>query len=427
MNSRLLLLGGGAREHALAWKLAQSQAVARIFVAAGKDLAWDESKIEPIPQAPADFPALIDFARDHDVEFVVIGPEDPLAAGAVDAFAAAGIPAFGPTAAAARLEASKVFAREFMDRHGIPGPRWRSFDDFPAAVDFLHSADFDPVIKASGLAAGKGVIVPESRAEAEQALHRMLVEGRFGRAGSEVVVEERLRGQEVSVLAFCDGERHALMPLARDHKPVFDGDRGPNTGGMGVYAPAPLLSPEQLAYVEEAILSPTLAGLAAEGTPYRGVLYAGLMLTAAGPRVLEFNCRFGDPETEAILPLLDGDLWPILRACAAGQLEPGRVRWSDRAAACVIAASPGYPGAYPRGLPIFGLDSAALLPDVILFHAGVRRPEQGVPVTAGGRVLAVTAVAPDLPLALARAYEAIDAIHFEGMHYRRDIGAREDE
>ncbi|MDW8270630.1 MAG: phosphoribosylamine--glycine ligase, partial [Anaerolineae bacterium] len=301
--SRVLLLGSGGREHALAWKLAQSPQVERIFVAPGNAGTACEAKCVNVGLAVTDWPALIRFAREQGVGLVVIGPEDPLAAGAVDAFAAAGIPAFGPTAAAARIEASKAFARAFMARYGIPSPRYQAFTDYDAALAFLRRADFPVVIKASGLAAGKGVIVPAAADEAVAALRAMLIEDRFGPAGREVVIEERLEGREVSVLAFCDGERLALMPAAQDHKRVYEGDRGPNTGGMGAFAPAPA-DETLLETMVATILQPTLAGLAAEGTPYRGVLYAGLMLTAAGPKVLEFNCRFGDPETQVILPLL---------------------------------------------------------------------------------------------------------------------------
>jgi phosphoribosylamine--glycine ligase len=420
----VLILGSGAREHALAWKLAQSPQIDAIFVAPGNGGTAVEAKTSNLPLPPTDFSRLIDFARSRNVGLVVVGPEDPLAAGAVDSFQAAGIPAFGPTAAAARIEASKAFARDFMVRHGIPAPWHRTFDDFEAARSFLARTDHPVVIKASGLAAGKGVIVPDTPQEAEEALRAILIERRFGDAGKEVVIEERLFGQEVSVLAFVDGQRLALMPPAQDHKPVFDGDRGPNTGGMGAYAPAPLLSPADLEQVARTILQPTVAGLAAEGAPYRGVLYAGLMLTEAGPKVLEFNCRFGDPEAEVLLPLLEGDLLPVLQGCVRGELDPDRVRWREAAAACVIAASPGYPGPYPKGLPISGVEEANALEEVIVFHAGTHRREDGALVTSGGRVLAVTALGQDMDEALRRAYEGIRRIHFPGMHYRRDIGQR---
>ncbi len=420
----LLLLGSGGREHALAWKLAQSPEVETIFVAPGNGGTAIEPKCRNVALNPSDGPVLAAFARQNGVNFVVVGPEAPLAAGVVDDLATAGILAFGPTAAAARLEASKAFARDFMARHNIPAPRYCTFTDCDDAICFLHSVDFEVVIKASGLAAGKGVIVPETREEAEDALRAILIDRQFGSAGDEVVIEERLAGPEVSVLAFCDGERLAIMPLAQDHKRVFAGDQGPNTGGMGAYAPAPVLSPLQLAAVERDVLRPTLVGMAAEGAPYRGVLYAGLMLTPSGPRVLEFNCRFGDPETQVILPLLDGDLLPILRACSTGQLDPATVQWRSESAACVIAAAPGYPGDYAKGLPISGLDAASDLRGVKVFHAGTLRAADGRLLTDGGRVLAITALAPQLPAALAQAYLALDCIHFPDMHFRRDIGSK---
>lgn len=419
----LLILGSGGREHALAWKLAQAPEVERVFVAPGNGGTATEPRCQNVALDPTDCARLIAFARERGVDFVVVGPEAPLAAGAVDAFAAAGIPAFGPTAAAARIEASKAFARGFMARHGIPSPRYRTFTDYDEAAAFLRNAEFEVVVKASGLAAGKGVIVPDGRDEALEAVAAILLDRRFGAAGDEVVIEERLAGPEVSVLAFCDGEQLAMMPLAQDHKRVFDQDRGPNTGGMGAFAPADLLAPGELAAVEAGILRPTLAGLAAEGTPFRGVLFAGLMLTAAGPKVLEFNCRFGDPETQALLPLLDADLLPILQACTQGRLDPATVRWRQQTAVCVMAAAPGYPGDYARGARIDGLEAAGRLPGVKVFHAGTA-PAGGEVVTNGGRVLAVTATGADLSQARASAYQAVASIRFEGMHYRRDIGGR---
>ncbi len=418
----LLILGSGGREHALAWKLAQSPEVERVFVAPGNGGTATEPRCQNVALDPTHFAPLTAFAHEQGVDFVVVGPEAPLAAGAVDAFAAAGIPAFGPTAAAARIEASKAFARDFMARRGIPSPRYCTFTNADEAAAFLRSVAFEVVVKASGLAAGKGVIVPESRDEALAAVAAILRDRQFGAAGDEVVIEERLAGPEVSVLAFCDGERLAVMPAAQDHKRIFDHDRGPNTGGMGAFAPANLLAPAELAAVEAAILRPTLAGLAAEESPFRGVLFAGLMLTAAGPKVLEFNCRFGDPETEALLPLLDGDLLPILRACAQGRLDPALVRWRRQAAVCVVAAAPGYPGDTAKGARIDGLEAASELPGVKVFHAGTAAGANGEVVTSGGRVLAVTATGDDFDQARASAYQAIDRIRFEGMHYRRDIG-----
>jgi len=308
-----------------------------------------------------------------------------------------------------------------MLRHALPSAQYAAFDRLEAALAYLHSVSFPVVIKASGLAAGKGVILPETRAEAEDVLRRILVAREFGAAGAELIIEERLSGPEVSLLAFCDGATVRAMPPAQDHKTLLEGDRGPNTGGMGAYAPAPICPPALVAELTRTVLQPTIDGLRAEGRPFVGVLYAGLMLTGAGPRVLEFNCRFGDPETQAILPLLDSDLLDIVEACARGTLASVDIRWKPGAAACVVMASEGYPGSSPLGRPIHGLE---VVPDqAMVFHAGTRLAE-GQVVTAGGRVLAVTGWGADLPEALARAYAGVNGIHFEGQHFRRDIGHR---
>lgn len=435
MKKRVLVVGSGGREHALAWALARSPQVEHVYVAPGNaGTAWDpnpsagewqpRSGCSRVPIAARDFDGLIAFAREQHVDLTVVGPEDPLAAGIVDAFQAAGLRAFGPTQAAARIEASKAFAKEFMVRHAIPTARHATFSRYEEALEHLRGVDYDVVVKASGLAAGKGVIVPNSREEAEEALKRIMVDRAFGSAGDEVVIEERLYGQEASVLAFTDGQTVVPMPPAQDHKPVFDGDRGPNTGGMGAYAPAPLVTPALLDEIVRTVLQPAVDGLRAEGTPYVGVLYAGLMITADGPRVLEFNCRFGDPETQVILPLLACDLVDVLEACLDGTLHRADVQWRSGAAVTVVAASEGYPGPYPKGRPITGIEEAEALPGVVVFHAGTERDAEGRLVTAGGRVLNVTAIADDLPQAIHRAYEAMARIHFEGMHYRRDIGRR---
>ena len=415
----ILIIGSGGREHALAWKLAQSSRVGRVFVAPGN--GGTELSV-PLPES--DTAGLIAFARQADIGLVVIGPEAPLAAGAADAFRAAGLRCFGPSQAAARLESSKAFAKDFMARHGIPTATYATFTDYPAALAHLRSIDYPVVIKASGLAAGKGVIVPDTRAEAEAALHAIMVERVFGAAGDETIIEERISGPEISLLGFSDGRTVAVMPPAQDHKRAFDGDHGPNTGGMGAFAPVPWLPFEAIVGLAEIALQRAVQGMAAEGTPYVGVLYAGLMLTAQGPRVLEYNCRFGDPETQVLLPLLASDLLDVLEACVAGELSPCRVRWREGAAATVVAASEGYPGSYPKGRPIAAADAAGALPGVTLFHAGTRRADDGQLVTAGGRVLAVTGVGADLRAALARAYAGIEQIHFAGIHYRRDIGAK---
>jgi phosphoribosylamine--glycine ligase len=430
---RVLIVGGGGREHALAWKLSQSPRVERIFVAPGNG-GTDARNAQPggpatgapITNVPIteDAPVeLIDFARSEGAGLTVIGPEAPLAAGITDAFQSAGLCCFGPSEAAARLETSKAFAKSFMIRHGIPTARFATFTAFDAALAHLRSVDYPVVLKASGLAAGKGVILPQDLAEAESALRSFLVERAFGSAGDEVIIEERLTGPEVSLLGFSDGRSVVAMPPAQDHKRIFEGDQGPNTGGMGAYAPVPWLTPDQTADLAQVALQRAVDGLAAEGTPYVGVLYAGLMLTPDGPRVLEYNCRFGDPETQVILPLLASDLLDALEACVEGRLADSEIRWHAGACATVVAASEGYPGSYPKGLAIDGTDAAGALPGVTIFHAGTRWTEDGVLVSSGGRVLAATGYGSDLRVALDRAYAGIGQIHFAGMHTRRDIGA----
>lgn len=433
---KILVIGSGGREHALAWKLAQSPRVEQVFVVPGNggtdprfqiSNLRSQAKFRHAPSAipvGGDFSDLIAFARREQIGLTVIGPEAPLAEGVVDAFQAAGLRCFGPVQAAARLEASKAFAKEFMARHGIPTARYATFHEYEQALAYLRYVQHPVVVKASGLAGGKGVIVPASREEAEVALRQIMVERAFGAAGDEVIIEERLCGQEASVLAFCDGYRVVPMPAAQDHKPVFDGDRGPNTGGMGAYAPAPLITPRLMDEIVRTILQPAVDGLRAEGAPYVGVLYAGLMITEAGPKVLEFNCRFGDPEAQVILPLLETDLLDVIEACLDGALDQTPVRWRSGAAATVVAASEGYPGSYPKGREITGLEEATALSGVIVFHAGTRWTDDGQLLTDGGRVLNVTGLGDDLPQAIARAYEGIRRIRFQGMHYRRDIGAK---
>jgi phosphoribosylamine--glycine ligase len=426
-TERVLIIGRGGREHALAWKLAQSPRVARVWVAPGNGgTALAGGKVANVDLQEGNFAGLIDFARRSGVTLTVVGPEAPLADGMIDAFQAAGLRCFGPSKAAAQIEASKAFAKDFMVRHGIPTARHATFADFEAALAHLRQVDYPVVLKASGLAAGKGVILPASLAEAEAALRQIVVTREFGAAGDQVVIEERLAGPEASVLAFCDGRTVALMPAAQDHKRIFDGDQGPNTGGMGAYAPAPLMTPALLDQVRRTVLQPAIEGLAAEGMPYVGVLYAGMMLTADGPKTLEFNCRLGDPETQVILPLLASDLVDVIEACLDGRLADLDVRWRDGAAATVVAASEGYPVSYPKGRGINGVGEAEALPGVAVFHAGTRLEGDDRLLTDGGRVLAVTGVSDDLPAALSRAYGGIERIHFQGMHFRRDIGAKAD-
>jgi phosphoribosylamine--glycine ligase len=422
---RVLIIGRGGREHALAWKLAQSPRVERVWVAPGNGgTALAGGKVANVDLQEGDFAGLIEFAQGNGVTLTVVGPEAPLADGIVDAFQAAGLRCFGPSKAAAQIEASKAFAKDFMARYGIPTARHATFTDFDAALAHLQKVEYPVVLKASGLAAGKGVILPASLAEAGSALRQIMVEREFGAAGDAVVIEERLAGPEASVLAFSDGRTVALMPAAQDHKRVFDDDQGPNTGGMGAYAPAPLMTSKLLDAVRQTVLQPAIDGLAAEGMPYIGVLYAGMMLTADGPRTLEFNCRFGDPETQVILPLLESDLVDVIEACLEGRLAGMDLRWRADAAATVVAASEGYPGSYAKEREISGVAEADALPGIAVYHAGTRLGADGRLLTDGGRVLAVTGLGDDLPAALARAYVGIERIHFPGMHYRRDIGAK---
>lgn len=416
----ILLLGSGGREHALAWKLSQSPRVTRILVAPGNGGTATLSKCENVPVSSGDLPELVALAQAQAVDLVMIGPEAPLVDGLTDQLQAAGVRVFGPTAAAAQIEGSKAFSKAFMQRHAIPTGRAEIFDDFDEAMRYLRAVDDVPVIKASGLAAGKGVILPETKEETAIILRRILLEGKFGAAGRTVLLEERLRGPEVSALAFCDGTHYALMPAAQDHKRLRDDDQGPNTGGMGAFAPTPLATPELLAQVEEQVLRPTLVGMAAEGMPYVGVLYAGLMLTKAGPKVLEFNCRLGDPETQVILPLLESDLLDILEACVEGRLDTVTPVWRDAAAVTVVMAAPGYPEEYESGVEITHIDAAEKL-GCQVFQAGTKQKEARL-LTAGGRVLAVTATGKTLGNARSQAYKGVRQIHFNNAHFRTDIG-----
>lgn len=427
---RLLVVGAGGREHALAWALARSPRVARIYVAPGNGgTAWPEhteggrhiAPSENVPIKADDLTALRDFARSEGIDLTVVGPEAPLAAGIADLFTAAGLRVFGPSEAGAQLEASKVFTKAFLREHSIPTAASETFADYGAADAYLRAHPGPVVVKADGLAAGKGVVVAESTEEARSALASMLRDRAFGEAGARVVIEERLVGPEVSVLAFTDGKTVVPMPPARDHKRLLDGDRGPNTGGMGAYAPVDDLSSDDLTRIAETILRPAVAAMAARGTPYVGVLYAGLMLTPEGPKVLEFNCRFGDPETEALLPLLASDLAEVLMACVEGRLAEVPVAWHPGVCATVVLAAPGYPGTYPKGLPITGTDVAEKL-GALVFSAGTAR-QGGQLVTVGGRVLAVGGRGPNIVAALQKAYTGTNAISFPGMQYRRDIGA----
>lgn len=419
MRYTVLIVGSGGREHALAWSLARSPQVDAIFIAPGN--AGTHAVGTNVAISVEDIPALLNFAQEKEVNLTIIGPEAPLAAGVVDAFQAWGLRVFGPTQAAALLESSKAFAKSFMVEQGIPTAAYAAFTDYEDAMEYVTQLNHPCVVKADGLAAGKGVILCDTTEQAQTALKVMMQDKAFGESGSTVVIEERLVGSEISMLAFCDGKTVVPMPPARDHKRAFDGDMGPNTGGMGVYTPAPDISTDFIDEVRRLVLQPVVSGMARRGTPYVGVLYAGLMLTPDGLRVLEFNCRFGDPETEAILPLLESDLFEIFMACTEQQLGKTGVHWRPGACATVVLAAPGYPEAYPKGLPITGVDDANSHDEVVVFHAGTAH-NKGQLVSSGGRVLAVSATGDNLDTALRRAYRAVDDIHFEGMHYRRDIG-----
>ncbi len=423
---RILVIGSGGREHALAWKLAQSPQVtaepgSAVFVAPGNG-GTVGGKLANVPVAADDIFELVAFAQKNAIDLAVVGPEVPLAAGIVDAFQVAGLRAFGPTQAAARLEASKVFAKQFMIEEGIPTAPAAIFTDYDAALAYLRQLDEPVVVKADGLAAGKGVLVCDTRAEAEAALKQIMVDRAFGAAGDKVLIEARLDGEEASLLAFCDGTTVTPMLPARDYKRALDGDGGLNTGGMGGYCPSPHLTPELVDEVTRRVLQPAVDGMRRRGTPYVGVLYAGLMLTGAGPRVLEFNCRFGDPETQLLMPLLDTDLVDIMLACIEGRLRDISITWKPLTSVGVVLASGGYPGDYAKGKRISESADQRISEDVIVFHAGTQVKEDRL-VTSGGRVLAVVATAPTLVEARERAYEGVKQVHFEGMHYRTDIAA----
>lgn len=429
----VMVVGSGGREHALAWAFARSWRVKQVYVAPGNGgTQWAGAPcvegfrpyIEStnVDIAAEDVPGLVAFAQQKQVDLVVVGPEVPLANGITDAMQAAGVQVFGPTQAAARIESSKAFAKQFMQAHGIPTARFAAFDHYNAAAAYIHQQAGSVVVKADGLAAGKGVFVCDTLEEALAALDRIMGEGAFGEAGAQVLIEERLTGPEVSLLAFSDGQHIAVMPPARDYKRALDGDEGPNTGGMGAFAPLPELSAEAIDALAEQVLQPVVKGLAAQGTPYIGVLYAGLMLTPDGPKVLEYNCRFGDPETQVILPLLMTDITHVVQACVDGKLDSVEVKWSDESCATVVMAAPGYPGAYPKDLPISGLESVgAFKAETLVFQAGTRRDGQNL-LTHGGRVLAVSGLGDTLDEALERAYAGVKRIRFEGAQYRSDIG-----
>ncbi|HET7671504.1 MAG TPA: phosphoribosylamine--glycine ligase [Burkholderiales bacterium] len=417
---KILVVGSGGREHALAWKLAHSPKVQKVFVAPGNGGTATETGVENVSLTA--IPALIDFCRKENIYLTVVGPEAPLAEGIVDAFREAGLKIFGPTRAAAQLESSKHFAKEFMLRHGLPTARHRSFDNAAEAKSYIESQGAPIVIKADGLAAGKGVVVAATRQEALAAIDSMLTEHRFGAAGSRVVVEEFLQGEEASFIVMCDGTNVLPLATSQDHKRLGDGDQGPNTGGMGAYSPAPIVTPRIHARVMREIIQPAVQGMAQDGHPYVGFLYAGLMIDGAGnPKTLEFNCRLGDPETQPIIMRLKSDLLELVERALDGSLDRAEAEWDRRCAIGVVLAAHGYPEEPRKGDRISGLPSPA--EDCRVFHAGTRL-ENAQLATSGGRVLCVTALGDSLRMARTRAYDVIDKIRFDGMQYRRDIGHR---
>ena len=426
---KLLVIGSGGREHALVWKLAQSPHVTQMWCApgnagiAGERLAKNKSLVECVHRAAHDLPGLLAFALEIKPALTVVGPDHPLALGVVDLFQKNGLRIWGPNQQAAQFESSKVFAQNFMERHGIPTARAGTFADAAAAKKFAAALGGRCAVKADGLALGKGVLICAGLAEAERAIDEILVSHAFGAAGARIVVQEFLEGVEISLHALCDGRTAKLFPSAQDHKRALDGDQGLNTGGMGAYSPTPFLDARQLAQVGEQILIPWLRGCAEEGIDFHGLLYPGVMLTKDGPKVLEFNARFGDPETQVYLPRLQNDLVELLAASVAGTLDKIELKWSPMAAVCVVLASAGYPGAHPKGHRITGLDEAARRPQTKVFHAGTAR-DRDQTVTSGGRVLGVTAWADDLRGAQASAYAAAAAIQFDGAQFRRDIAAK---
>ena len=420
---QILIVGGGGREHALAWKSAQSSRVERVFVAPGNGGTATEPKVENLPIAADDIQALTRFATEHAIDLTIVGPEAPLVAGLVDAFEAAGLRCFGPRQAAARLEGSKAFTKDFLARHRIPTAAYDVFTEPAPALAYLREVGAPIVIKADGLAAGKGVILAQDLATAEAAILDMLDAGRFGHAGSRVVIEEWLQGEEASFIVMVDGLHVLPFASSQDHKARDDGDRGPNTGGMGAYSPAPIVTPAIHDRIMREVIEPTVAGLAAEGIPYRGFLYAGLMIAPDGtPKVLEYNCRLGDPETQPLLMRLESDLVELCLAAVEGRLDRVEARWDPRPALGVVMAAGGYPDTYATGRPIAGLDTA-LPADVKVVHAGTQAVGSTI-LTNGGRVLCVTALGDSVSQAQTRTYQAVDRISWDDCQYRRDIGHR---
>jgi phosphoribosylamine--glycine ligase len=416
---KILVVGGGGREHALVWKIAQSSKVSKVYCAPGNAGISEQATIIPIHAK--DLNGLLEFALKEKIDLTVVGPEDPLTRGIVDLFESKGLLIFGARKKAAEIEGSKAFAKEMMKKYHIPTAFYEIFDNRNEAVKYIRNQGAPIVVKADGLAAGKGVIVCKTVEEAIRSVDQIMVEKVFGNAGNRVVVEEYLVGEEASYIAFTDGKTILPMASSQDHKPILDGDQGPNTGGMGAYSPAPVVTEEVHEKIMEKILRPIIYGMGEEGRPYQGVLYAGLMIHEGHPKVLEFNARFGDPETQPVLMRMKGDMVPILEACMQGTLSRHKIEWDNRASVCVVMASKGYPGSYEKGKVIEGLKEVSRMDGVSVFHAGTSLKE-GQIVTSGGRVLGVTALGEDIPRAIERTYQAVKKISWEGVYYRTDIG-----
>jgi phosphoribosylamine--glycine ligase len=416
---KVLVVGGGGREHALVWKIAQSSKVSKVYCAPGNAGISEQATIIPIHAK--DLNGLLEFALKEKIDLTVVGPEDPLTRGIVDLFESKGLLIFGARKKAAEIEGSKAFAKEMMKKYHIPTAFYEIFDNRNEAVKYIRNQGAPIVVKADGLAAGKGVIVCKTVEEAIRSVDQIMVEKVFGNAGNRVVVEEYLVGEEASYIAFTDGKTILPMASSQDHKPILDGDQGPNTGGMGAYSPAPVVTEEVHEKIMEKILRPIIYGMGEEGRPYQGVLYAGLMIHEGHPKVLEFNARFGDPETQPVLMRMKGDMVPILEACMQGTLSRHKIEWDNRASVCVVMASKGYPGSYEKGKVIEGLKEVSRMDGVSVFHAGTSLKE-GQIVTSGGRVLGVTGLGEDVPRAIERTYQAVKKISWEGVYYRTDIG-----
>ena len=421
---KVLIVGNGGREHTLLWKLARDNPDCDFFMTMGNGGTGDQATHIPVSSTNVD--GLVQFTFEEGIDLTVVGPELPLSLGLVNAFEGRGLKVFGPSKEAAVLETNKAFAKELMRKHGVPTADYAIFRGYEEAREYVEKCDIPIVVKASGLAAGKGAIVCLERREALEALSKMMVERVFNESGDEVVVEEYMRGEELSIFCLTDGEKCLTMIPSQDHKPIFDGDTGPNTGGMGAYAPVSIADQALQERVRCEIFEPVIGAMAEAGTPYRGIIYAGLMVTADGPKVVEFNCRFGDPETQVVLPLLEDNLLDLLLGVSEGKMTAEKLSWKDGTAVCVVLASAGYPGSYEKGMEVTIEEKVLAMEDVILFHAGTRREGDRL-LTSGGRVLGVTAIGGNVQIAMDRAYEACDGIHFIGKYQRNDIGCRERE